>query len=262
MLEEGMALLEITNLEKTYPTGDQALKGVDISVDGGEILAILGLSGSGKTTLLRCINRLVEPDRGEIRFNGWDMTRLGPGALRRARREIGMVFQEFNLVDRLTVLENILCGLLGFMSTWRVVLRRFSGNDIGKAVVACQNVGLLEHMEKRVDQLSGGQRQRVGIARALAQKPNILLVDEPTSSLDPKNSKEIMELLVSLAKDLGIPMIVTLHNPEIAKRYADRIVGIANGLKVLDAEAASVDQDSLNRIYGESVGKYPNSANE
>jgi len=248
-----MAVLEIRDLRKTYVTGEQALKGVDVSVNARQVVAVLGLSGSGKSTLLRCINRLVEPDAGTVVLNGVEVTSLGRRELRRARRNMGMIFQEFNLVDRLTVLENVLSGRLGYTSTWRALTRAFPRNDIDQALQLCDRVGLIDHVRKRADQLSGGQRQRVGIARALMQEPKILLVDEPTSSLDPKIGSEIMELMANIAGEEDVPMLISVHDLGLARRYSDRIIGMQGGLKVLDEATPSVDDDIIESIYNVSV---------
>jgi phosphonate transport system ATP-binding protein len=248
-----MAVLEIRDLRKTYVTGEQALKGVDVSVNARQVVAVLGLSGSGKSTLLRCINRLVEPDAGTVVLNGVEVTSLGRRELRRARRNMGMIFQEFNLVDRLTVLENVLSGRLGYTSTWRALTRAFPRNDIDQALQLCDRVGLIDHVRKRADQLSGGQRQRVGIARALMQEPKILLVDEPTSSLDPKIGSEIMELMANIAGEEDVPMLISVHDLGLARRYSDRIIGVQGGLKVLDEATPSVDDDIIESIYNVSV---------
>jgi phosphonate transport system ATP-binding protein len=244
-----MALLEITQLRKTYSTGEVALKGVDISVEAREVVAILGLSGSGKSTLLRCINRLVEPDSGSIVLDGTDIVTLGKPALRRARRHMGMIFQEFNLIDRLSVLENVLSGTLGVTGTLRAVFRAFPPDEVERALALCERVGIIDHVRKRADQLSGGQRQRVGIARALMQQPKILLVDEPTSSLDPKIGREVMDLMQSVTKERHIPMMVSVHDVILARNYSDRIVGLQNGEKIFDEATSSVESGSLDRIY-------------
>ena len=244
-----MALLEITRIKKTYATGETALKGVDVSVEAEEVVALLGLSGSGKSTLLRCVNRLVEPNSGSVVLDGTDITVLGKAELRKARRTMGMIFQEFNLIDRLTVLENVLSGTLGVTPTWRAILRAFHAEDIERALDICNRVGILDHVRKRADQLSGGQRQRVGIARALMQRPKILLVDEPTSSLDPKIGREVMDLLTSVVREARIPMLVSVHDVILARTYSDRIVGLQSGEKIFDERTASVPASSLDRIY-------------
>ena len=244
-----MAFLAVHDVRMTYPTGEEALKGVDLAMTVQEVVALLGLSGSGKSTLLRCINRLVEPTAGKVVLDGVEITGLPRRELRRMRQRMGMIFQEFNLVDRLTVLENVLAGCLGYTSTWRCFLRAFHREDIERAIDTCDRVGLVDHIRKRADQLSGGQRQRVGIARALMQRPKILLVDEPTSSLDPKIGREVMDLMSRLADEEHIPMLVSVHDLGLAKRYASRIVGLQNGIKVLDSETGDVDAATIDNIY-------------
>lgn len=245
-----MALLEITDLRKIYPTGEAALRGVTIAVDRREIVAVLGLSGSGKSTLLRCVNRLVEPDSGTVILDGVDITSLGKRSLRKARAQMGMIFQEFNLVDRLSVLENVLSGTLGACSLWRAVTRSFAKEDILRAMELCSRVGITDHIKKRADQLSGGQRQRVGIARALMQNPKLLLVDEPTSSLDLKIGAEVMELICEVADERQIPVLFSVHDVALARTYSQRIVGLSNGEKIFDKETSALDESSLEHIYG------------
>jgi len=242
-------ILQIRQLTKTYGNGELALDHVDITVDTPEVVALLGLSGSGKSTLLRCVNRLVEPTSGAVMLDGIEITRLGKAELRKARARMGMIFQEFNLIDRLTVLENVLSGTLGVTPTWRGIFRAFPGEAIKRALEICERVGILDHLMKRADQLSGGQRQRVGIARALMQSPRILLVDEPTSSLDPKIGREVMGLLAGIAREAGVPMIVSVHDLFLAKNYSDRIIGLQAGSIVFDQRTADVETDSLDRIY-------------
>ena len=244
-----MAFLTVRDVRMTYPTGEEALKGVDLEMTVQEVVALLGLSGSGKSTLLRCINRLVEPTAGTVVLDDVEVTGLARRELRRMRQRMGMIFQEFNLVDRLTVLENVLAGCLGYTSTWRCFFRAFHREDIERAIDTCDRVGLVDHIRKRADQLSGGQRQRVGIARALMQRPRILLVDEPTSSLDPKIGREVMDLMARLADEEHIPMLVSVHDLGLAKRYASRIVGLQSGVKVLDSRTGDVDAATLDNIY-------------
>ena len=244
-----MAFLAVHDVRMTYPTGEEALKGVDLEMTVQEVVALLGLSGSGKSTLLRCINRLVEPTAGKVVLDDVEVTGLPRRELRRMRQRMGMIFQEFNLVDRLTVLENVLAGCLGYTSTWRCFFRAFHREDIERAIDTCDRVGLVDHIRKRADQLSGGQRQRVGIARALMQRPKILLVDEPTSSLDPKIGREVMDLMARLAEEEHIPMLVSVHDLGLAKRYASRIVGLQSGVKVLDSRIGDVDAATLDNIY-------------
>lgn len=244
-----MSFLTVRGVKKTYPTGESALKGVDLSMTSQEVVALLGLSGSGKSTLLRCINRLVEPTAGTIVLDGVDITALKRRELRAMRQRMGMIFQEFNLVDRLTVLENVLAGCLGYTSTWRCFLRAFHREDIERAIDTCDRVGLIDHIRKRADQLSGGQRQRIGIARALMQRPKLLLVDEPTSSLDPKIGREVMDLMARLAQEEHIPMLVSVHDLGLAQAYTDRIVGLQGGVKVLDSKTSDVDAAILENVY-------------
>lgn len=245
-----MAFLEIRDIKKVYSTGEHALRGVDLDMGAQEVVALLGLSGSGKSTLLRCINRLVEPSSGCIVLDGVDITVIqNRSQLRAMRQRMGMIFQEFNLVNRLTVLENVLAGCLGYTSTWRCFLRSFKREDIERAIDTCDRVGLVDHIRKRADQLSGGQRQRVGVARALMQRPKLLLVDEPTSSLDPKIGREVMDLMSRLAAEEHIPMLVSVHDLDLAQAYTNRIVGLQGGLKVLDSKTSDVDADTLENVY-------------
>jgi phosphonate transport system ATP-binding protein len=242
--------LVIRHLRKEYRPGVPVLKDVSLSVEGRGLTAIIGPSGTGKSTLIRCINRLVDPTAGEILFLGQDLAKLSGRALRHARRRIGMVFQEYNLVERLSVIENVLCGRLGYLPVWRAWLRRFPQADIDRAFDLLDAVGLGDFANIRADQLSGGQRQRVGIARALMQEPDLILADEPTSSLDPKTSVEIMELIARRAGERDIPVIVNIHNVELARRFADRIVGMARGEIVFDGPPRALEDTHLIDIYG------------
>ena len=243
-------MLEVSGLEKTYPTGDHALRSVSLRVEGSDAVFIIGPSGAGKSTLLRCINRLVEPDAGTIRLDGLEITTLQGAALREARRGMGMIFQEFNLVERLTVMENVLSGRLGYVSLWRAWRRRFPSEDVEAAFTTLARVGLAGYENKRADELSGGQRQRVGIARALVQRPKILLVDEPTSSLDPRTSEAVMRLIVELAAEDKIPALVNIHDVPIARAFARRIVGLHAGRVVYDGSVEGLTSEVLERIYG------------
>jgi phosphonate transport system ATP-binding protein len=244
------AVLELKRLTKAYVPGKPVIENISLSIPGRGLTAIIGPSGTGKSTLVRCINGLVTPTSGEIIFKGQPLTGLGRKAQREARRRIGMVHQEYNLVERLSVMENVLTGRLGYVSAWRAWLRRFPASDIAKAFALLDTVGLAEFATRRADQLSGGQRQRVGIARALMQEPEILLADEPTSSLDPKTSVEIVELMVRLAGERDLPVIINIHNVELAKRFATRIIGMSNGSVVFDGKPQDLRDEHLGQIYG------------
>jgi phosphonate transport system ATP-binding protein len=244
-------MLRIEDLTKRYKTGDVALRGVSLSVEKGEIIGLIGPSGAGKSTLIRCVNRLVDPTGGRIFLGDTELTALGGGALRHARRRIGMIFQEFALVERLTVMENVLSGRLGYTGFWASWFRRFSPADIDRAFAVLERVGLLDHVDKRADALSGGQRQRVGIARALVQEPELLLVDEPTASLDPKTSRQVMRLLTDLCRERDLAAVVNIHDVMLAQMFLPRIVGLRAGEIVYDGPAAGLTPDVLTRIYGE-----------
>ena len=243
-------MLEVSALAKRYPTGDEALRGVSLTVGNDEVVFVIGPSGAGKSTLIRCINRLVEPDAGSITLDGLEITTLPPAELRRARRQMGMIFQEFNLVERLTVMENVLSGRLGYVGLWQAWRRRFPPADVAMAFATLRRVGLEGMETKRADALSGGQRQRVGIARALVQRPKILLVDEPTSSLDPKTSGAVMALITELADEERIPALINIHDVPLARRFARRIIGLSAGRVVFEGPPAALDRAALGVIYG------------
>jgi phosphonate transport system ATP-binding protein len=242
--------LDILDLTKAYTRHQPVLRGVTATLDSEGITAVIGPSGAGKSTLLRCINRLVEPNSGRILFKGTDLTRLHGRGLREARRRIGMVFQEFNLVERLSVIENLLSGRLGYLPPWRAWLRKFPEPDLRHAFDLLERLGLEEFAAKRADALSGGQRQRVGIGRALMQEPELLLADEPTSSLDPKTSVEIMETMAELARERHIPVIVNMHDVALARRFADRMLGMTDGRIVFDGPPDRLSTEVLATIYG------------
>ena len=243
-------MLRLQSLTKTYKTGDKALSDVSFDLPKGQVVGLIGPSGAGKSTLIRCINRLVEPSSGKVLLNDLDITALGTRDLRRARRRIGMIFQEYALVERLTVMENVLSGRLGYVPFWRSFTRRFPPADIARAFALLDRVGLSAHVDKRADALSGGQRQRVGIARALEQEPELLLIDEPTASLDPKTSRQIMRLIVEICRENGLPAIINIHDVVLAQQFADRIIGLQAGRVVFDGPPSELSEDALTRIYG------------
>ena len=244
-------MLKLSALTKRYNTGDLALKKVDLEIPDAQVLALIGPSGAGKSTLIRCVNRLVEPTSGTATLNDINLTKLSSRALRKSRRKMGMIFQEYALVERLTVMENVLSGRLGYVGFWRSYLRKFPKDDIKEAFRLLDRVGLLEMADKRADELSGGQRQRVGICRALIQDPDLLLVDEPTASLDPKTSRQIMRLINELCSERGLTAIINIHDVLLAQMFSQRIVGLANGEVVYDGEPEGLTPEVLTQIYGE-----------
>ncbi|PCJ74187.1 MAG: phosphonate ABC transporter ATP-binding protein [Rhodobacteraceae bacterium] len=244
-------MLKLEKLTKTYKTGDKALSDVDLEVAKGQVIALIGPSGAGKSTLIRCINRLVDPTSGTATLDGVNLTSLGSSALRRERRRMGMIFQEYALVERLTVMENVLSGRLGYVGFWRSFLRKFPQSDVDEAYRLLDRVGLLHMADKRADELSGGQRQRVGICRALIQNPALLLVDEPTASLDPKTSREIMRLIVEMCKERGLAAIINIHDVNLAQMFVQRVVALNLGEIIFDGGPTELTPDVLTRIYGE-----------
>src|SRR6202158_1069585 len=244
-------MLRIKGLTKRYRTGDLALKCLDLDVPEGEVMALIGPSGAGKSTLIRCVNRLVEPTAGAITLNETEITKLGSGELRRARRRMGMIFQEYALVERLTVMENVLSGRLGYVAFWQSFMRKFPQADITEAFRLLKRVDLDHMANKRADELSGGQRQRVGICRALIQNPDLLLVDEPTASLDPKTSRQIMRLIKELCAERKLSAIINIHDVMLAQMFAERIVGLRLGEIVYDGPPDGLTAEVLTQIYGE-----------
>jgi phosphonate transport system ATP-binding protein len=242
--------LAIDGLTKVYPGGTQALSDVSFAVERPEVVAVIGSSGAGKSTLIRCINRLVEPTAGSIRLGATEVVGLPTRELRTARRRIGMIFQEFNLVDRLTVMENLLSGRLASVGFFAALLRRYPPQDIAGAFAMLDRVGLSGLHDSRADALSGGQRQRVGIGRALMQDPELLLVDEPTASLDPKTARQIMRLIRALALERGCPALVNIHDVALAQGFADRVLGLKAGRVAFDGRAADLTPAVLTDIYG------------
>lgn len=244
-------MLRVSDLSKRYKTGDEALRGVSFEVPAGQVVGLIGPSGSGKSTLIRCVNRLVKPTSGRVLLGEIDLTRLGRRGLRRARRHIGMIFQEYALVERLTVMENVLSGRLGYVPFWRSFFRRYPQGDVDKAFALLERVGLSDQVDKRASELSGGQRQRVGIARALEQDPELLLIDEPTASLDPKTARQIMRLICEVCRERELPAIISLHDVVLAKMFVDRMIGLRAGEIVFDGPPAALNTAQLSEIYGE-----------
>jgi len=246
--------LQIKNLTKVYERGEVlALQDVSFSVEGGEFLILIGLSGSGKSTLLRCINRLIDPTAGSVRLEDTDVTAASSADLRRIRREIGMIFQQFNLVKRSSVLTNVLSGRLGYTPRWRSALARFPREDLDRARRCLDRVGLTEKMYTRADQLSGGQQQRVGIARALMQEPKILLADEPVSALDPATSNSVLQHLEQMNQQDGVTVICALHFLSLARRYGTRIIALKDGQIVFEGLPEEIDNARFKEIYGEDA---------
>ncbi|SQD92065.1 phosphonate/organophosphate ester transporter subunit; ATP-binding component of ABC superfamily [Candidatus Bipolaricaulis anaerobius] len=246
--------LGVEHLTKVYERGQVlALRDLSFAVEKGEFLVVIGLSGSGKSTLLRCINRLIEPTKGKIWLDGVEVTRLSQARMRRVRRKIGMIFQQFNLVDRSTAIANVLTGRLGYLPGWRALLGWFPEEDREKALASLERVGLRDKAYVRVDQLSGGQRQRVGIARALMQEPELLLADEPVSALDPATSHSIMQYLEQMNKEDGVTVIASLHFLSLARRYGTRIIALKDGQLVFDGSPQAIDNVKFKEIYGEDA---------
>ena len=246
-------MLKIENLTKIYEGGTLALQDVSLDVPDGQFLVIIGLSGSGKSTLLRCINRLIEPTEGRVIWDGTDITAAPQEELRQIRRRIGMIFQHFNLVRRSRVITNVLAGRLGYTNPAWSLVNHFSKADVELALQSLERVGISEQAYKRADELSGGQQQRVGIARALMQNPEIMLVDEPVSALDPATSHSIMRYLEELNKKEGVTMICSLHFLSLARAYADRIVALKDGINMFDGSPQEIDDARFRDIYGEEA---------
>lgn len=246
-------LLEVVDVSHTYPNGVRALRNVSLSVNPGEFLVVIGLSGSGKSTLLRTINRLIEPTEGHILFDGADIAHIVGEDLRRHRSRVGMIFQHFNLIDRHSVLKNVLYGSLGATPTLASLLNRFSKDQIAEALKNLDIVGISDKAEMRADALSGGQKQRVAIARALMQHPKVLLADEPVASLDPATSHSVMQYLEKVNKELGMTVICNLHFLSLVRQYASRVVALKHGALVFDGQPEEITDDWFAAIYGEDA---------
>ena len=246
-------MIEFKNVSKVYPNGVVGLKDINFTIGKGEFLVIVGLSGAGKSTLLRSINRLHEITSGEIVIDGHSITAASGNGLRRMRRDIGMVFQSFNLVKRSTVIRNVLAGRVGYHSTLRTLLGLFPKEDIELAMKALDRVNIKEKAYTRADQLSGGQQQRVSIARALAQEAKIILADEPVASLDPLTTRQVMDDLKRINQELGITTVVNLHDIDLARDYATRIIGMRAGEVVFDGPVSEATDDTFMGIYGSTL---------
>lgn len=249
-LKEMPVIMSIENLNKEYSKGKSVLKAINFNIKQGELLSIIGPSGAGKSTLLRSINRMIEPTSGEITFNGNNITSIKGKELRRMRTNIGMIFQHYNLVDRLSVFENIMHGRLGYKNSLQGVFSLYTESEKEEALDIITELGIQDHIYKRCDELSGGQKQRVGIARALVQKPKIILCDEPIASLDPSSSRVIMEHLRKICSEKGITVIVNLHQVDVAKNYSDRIIGLNSGEVVFNGHPTEIDKAVIQSIYG------------
>lgn len=247
-----MTLLQVEGLSKVYPDGTKALDNLDLTINPGEFVVVIGPSGAGKSTLLRSLNRMIEPTDGKIQFKGSETMGIKGIRLRELRRHMGMIFQGYNLVTRVSVLRNVLHGRLGYMSAFKGALGLFSKSDTEAAKKMLQRVGLFEQMYKRADELSGGQQQRVGIARALAQRPDLILADEPIASLDPASSETIMNYLYTICNEEGIACLCNLHQVDIAKKYASRIIGIHKGTKVFDGTPDELTDEMIRLIYNQT----------
>jgi phosphonate transport system ATP-binding protein len=243
----------VENLTKVFPDGTVALKDVSFEVKDGEFLTIIGLSGSGKSTLLRCINRLIDPTAGRVIWDEVDVTAAQGQELRRIRRQIGMIFQQFNLVRRSTVMTNVLSGRLGYAHPLLSLVHSFSAEDRRRARAALERVGIPEKADNRADQLSGGQQQRVGIARALMQEPRIMLADEPVASLDPVLAHSILQYLELLNRQDGITVLCSLHFLDLVHRYASRVIGLKDGRLVFDGLPSELTAERFKEVYGEEA---------
>lgn len=246
-------MLVIENLTKIYDNGFKALDNISLEIPDGQFVTIIGLSGSGKSTLLRCINRLVEPTEGRIIWNGLDITAAQQDDLRQIRRRIGMIFQQFNLVKRSSVITNVMAGRLGYINPVFSLLNYFPGAEKERALANLDRVGILSQAYKRASELSGGQQQRVGIARALMQDPELMLADEPVASLDPATSHSVMKYLDLLNKEDGITVLCSLHFLSLARAYSDRVIALKDGKLEYDGPAADIDNERFRQIYGEDA---------
>jgi len=242
-------MIRLDNVHHTYPNGTVALRGVTLELSADRFTALIGQSGAGKSTLMRVLNGLVKPTQGAIWVDGTDLTRATSGTVRRTRRKIGMVFQQFNLVRRLSALENVLLGRLGYLPTWRTSTGLYPKEEREFAMHLLSRVGMAEFAWQRADTLSGGQQQRVGIARALAQKPKLILADEPISALDPKSAAQVMELLAHINQEDGIAVVANLHFLDAVRDYAERVIGLRQGSVVFDGPPSELTPAITRKLY-------------
>ncbi|MBZ0296280.1 MAG: phosphonate ABC transporter ATP-binding protein [Anaerolineae bacterium] len=246
-------MLKIENLTKIYDNGFKALDNISLEIPDGQFVAIIGLSGSGKSTLMRCINRLIEPTEGHIFWNGLDIAAANDEEMRQIRRQIGMVFQQFNLVKRSKVITNVLAGRLGYVNPIFSLINYFPKKEKESALASLERVGIRNQAYKRASELSGGQQQRVGIARALMQNPQLMLADEPVASLDPATSHSVMKYLELLNKEDGITVLCSLHFLSLARAYADRVIALKDGVVQFDGLPEDIDNQRFKEIYGEDA---------
>lgn len=246
-------ILQVDNLHKIYDNGTHALKGVSFKVKEGEFLIIIGLSGSGKSTLLRCINRLIEPTSGTVNFMGKDIAHIKGEELRKAKAKIGMVFQQFNLIKRRSVLTNVLTGKLGSLGTFESLFEKYPEDVYKEALSNLETVGISEKASIRADSLSGGQQQRVAIARSLMQNPKLLLADEPVASLDPATSNSIMQYFEKINKERGTTVICNLHFLSLVRKYASRVIALKAGEVIYEGLPGEIDETWFKTIYGEEA---------
>ena len=246
-------MIKFDKVNKVYPNGLHALKNISLEINQGEFVAIIGLSGAGKSTLLRTINRMHDISEGSLTVNGQEINDLAGKDLRKFRRKIGMVFQSFNLVTRTTVVNNVLTSRVPDMPLWKSIIGLYSKEDKVRALEALDKVGILDKAYVRADQLSGGQQQRVALARTLAQKPEIILADEPVAALDPITAKQVMDDFKKINKELNMSVLINIHHVDLALKYADRVIGIKAGEIVYDGPSAEVDSEVLKQIYGREL---------
>jgi phosphonate transport system ATP-binding protein len=246
-------MLIIQNLTKVYENGFVALRNINLEIPDGQFISIIGLSGSGKSTLLRCINRLIDPTEGRIIWNGVDITAVSDDELRQLRRRIGMIFQQFNLVKRSSVITNVLAGRLGYINPLYSLANYFPGSEKERALAALERVGIADKAYNRASSLSGGQQQRVGIARTLMQEPEMILADEPVASLDPATSHSVMKYLQLLNKEDGLTVLCSLHFLSLARAYADRVIALKDGILEFDGLPSEIDNERFKQIYGEDA---------